>query len=240
MSCYLGFQPSDSTKYFFISYNSEDYNRIGPIAKKLSECEISLWYDYGLEYGEKWEKQIAGKIKDATAIILFFTKGILLKENSYVRKEYLMATKFFGKKVYVVMLDKVAKTEIPDDKVTWWIDIQEKQTINVMGVDDKDVIVNNLLRAMGINNAIKNRTRILNTIVTTKQDSLENSKQNISYKDSFRFSKNQFGVKESFFSQSKQKRAMARVFRQLKIYVMGRIISLNSISCKRRFSLWVR
>lgn len=150
MSCYLGFQPTDKPSYFFVSYNSEDVDRIGPIAQRLFHGNVPLWYDYGLEYGEKWESQISGRIKDAQAIILFFTKGILIKQTSYVRKEYEMATKYFGRKVYVVMMDKIENTDVPYDKVPWWIDVQENQSIAVAGVNDLDVIVNQILKAIGM------------------------------------------------------------------------------------------
>jgi spore maturation protein SpmB len=53
-----------------------------------------------------------------------------------VRKEYTMATEYFDKKVYVVILDQVEKREIPFDKVPFWIDIQEKQCINAIGITD--------------------------------------------------------------------------------------------------------
>ena len=81
MSCYLGFAPSDRPNYYFVSYNSEDVDRITPIAKSLFHAGVPLWYDFGLEYGEKWESQISEKIMNLQAILLFFTKGILTKQR---------------------------------------------------------------------------------------------------------------------------------------------------------------
>jgi len=150
MSCYLGFQPTDKPNYFFVSYNSEDLDRVGPIAQRLFHSNVPLWYDFGLEYGEKWESQISGRIKDSQALILFFTKGILTKNNSYVRKEYEMATKYFDRKVYVVMLDEIANRDVPFEKVPWWIDVQEHQSIAAAGVTDLDTVVNKILEAIGM------------------------------------------------------------------------------------------
>lgn len=130
MACYLGFQPTDEKEYYFVSYNSEDVGKIGPIVQKLNDSAVPLWYDYGLEYGEKWESEISGRIKDAKAIIMFFTKGILDKEESYVRKEYNMATKFYEKKVYVVLLDKINKADVPYTIVPWWIDVESRHCID--------------------------------------------------------------------------------------------------------------
>ena len=95
-------------------------------------------------------KNIAERIRDSQAVILFFTKGILLKENSYVRKEYKMATEFFNKKVYVIMLDSIKNEDVPYDKVPWWIDIQEKQNIHLSDIDDLSKTKTEILSALGI------------------------------------------------------------------------------------------
>ena len=68
MSCYLGFTPTADPNYYFVSYNSEDADRVGLIAQRLCRSDVPLWYDYGLEYGEKWEGQISGRLKDAQAV----------------------------------------------------------------------------------------------------------------------------------------------------------------------------
>lgn len=74
MSEYLGFKPTTRPNYFFVSYNSEDCVRVGKVASQLFHADVPLWYDYGLEYGEKWETQISGKIKDTQAMLLFLQK----------------------------------------------------------------------------------------------------------------------------------------------------------------------
>lgn len=130
MSAYLGFQPTKNPVYYFVSYNNEDAKRVGDIAKTMSYSGINLWYDHGIEYGDHWETIITERIQNAQAIILFFTRGILKKSNSYVQKEYKMATQFYDKKVYIVMLDEIKNEEVPLEKVAWWIDINEKQSIN--------------------------------------------------------------------------------------------------------------
>ena len=149
MSNYLGLQPTQRPDYYFISYNSEDRDRVGSVAKQLSYANMPIWYDYGLEYGEKWESQIADKIKNAQAVILFFTKGILKKENSYVRKEYEIATKYLNKKVYIVMVDKMERSDIPDEKVLWWVDIQERQIVDIIDMSIEKA-VDKILEAAGI------------------------------------------------------------------------------------------
>ena len=82
MAEYLGFEPTKSSKYYFVSYNSQDAKRISSIAKQLAADGMPLWYDYDLEYGAMWEQQITERIMNSEAVILFFTKGIFVKEQS--------------------------------------------------------------------------------------------------------------------------------------------------------------
>jgi hypothetical protein len=82
MSNYLGFDPNECSDYYFVSYNNEDAARVGEIAMRLYQDRIPLWYDHGIEYGEKWETKISGKLAGCRAVLLFFTKGILQKESS--------------------------------------------------------------------------------------------------------------------------------------------------------------
>ncbi|MBR3597835.1 MAG: toll/interleukin-1 receptor domain-containing protein [Clostridia bacterium] len=156
MACYLGFQPTDEKEYYFVSYNSEDVGKIGPIVQKLNDSAVPLWYDYGLEYGEKWESQISSKIKDAKAIILFFTKGILSKDESYVRKEYDIATEYFGKKVYVILLDKINNNDISFDMIPWWYEIKKRQCVVASEIENLEEICNEIKKAIKADNNIVN------------------------------------------------------------------------------------
>lgn len=149
MSNYLGFSPTNSSEYYFISYNSEDADRVGVITTALADAGIPLWYDYGLEYGEKWEPTIAKKIRKCKSVILFFTKGILSKESSFVQKEYKMATKGYRKKIYVVLMDDIRIEDVPDDKMIWWMDILELQCINAFSISDTSDLVGKIVNAIG-------------------------------------------------------------------------------------------
>ncbi|MBR6158466.1 MAG: leucine-rich repeat protein [Lachnospiraceae bacterium] len=149
MSNYLGFQPSDNSKYYFVSYNNEDANRVGPIAKELSDGGISLWYDYGIEYGDYWEHTIAKKIRNSEAVILFFSKGILSKTNSFVQKEFKMATRSYNKKVIVIMMDNIMDPEVPDDKQSWWYDLTALQCINAFLISNTADLVSKIADAIG-------------------------------------------------------------------------------------------
>ena len=149
MSEYLGFEPSRNKIFYFVSYNSEDKEKIAKIAKTMMHNGINLWYDYGIDYGEKWEEIITKKIKESQGVLLFFTKGILNKQESYVQKEYRIA-EFLGRKIYVAMVDQIKKEEVPDKKVSWWVDIMEKQTVNLFETNDLSKNIDKLAKLLGV------------------------------------------------------------------------------------------
>ena len=149
MSNYLGFTPTTSKEYYFISYNNEDAVKVGTIASALANAGVSLWYDYGLEYGEKWEPTIAKRIDESKAVILFFTKGILKKESSFVQKEFKMADKVYKKKIYVVLMDEINNTDVPYDKIGWWLDIQDLQCINAFAFSKTSDLLKTITKAIG-------------------------------------------------------------------------------------------
>ena len=161
MSAYLGFRPTKNSVYYFVSYNSEDAERVGEITKAMSYSGINLWYDYGIEYGDSWETTIAERIQNAQAVILFFTKDILKKSQSYVQKEYKIATQFYNKKVYVIMLDEIANSDIPVEKVSWWVDINEKQCINGCQYADISQLIEALSCSLGIQTHEDKMNRII-------------------------------------------------------------------------------
>lgn len=102
----LGFEAETGNDFYFVSYNSNDSDRISAHARQIHDEGIPLWYDKGLLYGEKWEEEIGLHIANARAFILFFTKGILAKKESYVEKEFRIA-KRQGKKIFVLMVDRL-------------------------------------------------------------------------------------------------------------------------------------
>lgn len=129
MSAYLGIEPTKRPDYYFVSYNNEDAERLSPLMKQLVHYNVPLWYDYGLEYGEQWQTEIANRIQGCQAMLLFVTKGIFEKTKPYVTVEYEIATQYRDKKVYVILVDDIQKNEIPNSLLSWWIDISHKQTL---------------------------------------------------------------------------------------------------------------
>lgn len=148
MSSYLGFDPTENPEFYFVSYNNEDADRVGPITSMMAQSGIPLWYDYGIEYGEQWTNQINRKLSEAKTMILFFTRGILEKRDSYVQKEFKIA-RFFRKKVIIVMLDEIQDSEVPVSKVDWWVEINEKQILNLYRETEPEAVFGEVRRALG-------------------------------------------------------------------------------------------
>lgn len=149
MSEYLGFQPTSRPGYFFLSYNSEDKERVGELAGMLEKSSVPIWYDYGIPYNEKWEAEISSRIKASAGMILFFTRGILQKENSYVQKEYRLA-KFHRTEITVVLLDQIRDEEVPAEKAPFWLDLTERQCVHGYSEPDQIKLCETVSKAIGM------------------------------------------------------------------------------------------
>lgn len=148
MSSYLGFIPSKKEHFYFVSYSNKDARRIRKIVRALNDAGIPLWYDYGLKYGEEWEKEIAKRIEKTKAVLLFFTKRILRKKPSYVEVEYEKAREL-KKDIYVLLVDKINDKKVPVLKLDWWHDISRMQCVNLWEWKKQEK-VREVFRALGI------------------------------------------------------------------------------------------
>ena len=147
MANYLGFNPTERKEdYYFISYSSEDVEYVGSISRKLHDQNIPVWYDYGIDYGNKWEATISKKIIHCTAVILFFSLRVLQKKDSYVLKELIIA-KDFGKPVYPVLLEEVDIKKVPEETYHHWVSIKSYQGIAAFNMN-QETVLSELKRAL--------------------------------------------------------------------------------------------
>ena len=123
MSCEFGFEPTMTQPYYFISYNSQDVERVAPICCEMNARGIPMWYDKGLISSEKWERQITENIRNCKEVILFVTSKMMIRENTYVRKEFIFAQRF-EKNVRVVMLDEIDFNKVNDNLKGWFLDLE--------------------------------------------------------------------------------------------------------------------
>ena len=78
MARYLGIDVVNEGKYYFVSYNSEDADRVSEYMAALHSKGLPMWYDYGIEIGDKWSNTIAGKMSGSEAVIMFLSRQISL------------------------------------------------------------------------------------------------------------------------------------------------------------------
>ncbi len=149
MSKNLGIASVSDGIYYFISYNSEDEKRVSEIVKVLEQYSLPMWYDNGLKVGEEWEREIADRIQGSEAVILFLTAGIFEKASSYVQKEFTMATRFFNKRVYVVRLDEIENSKIPNKYLSFYIDVCNMQAINAAEFSDTHKLCSRMMSELG-------------------------------------------------------------------------------------------
>lgn len=151
MTGYLGFEPSLSKQFYFVSYNSEDTDRIAPILASAHSKGLPMWYDKGLRFDQStWEAQIADKIDNCTAVIMFITRGILEKSNSsFVHKEYRLAREFSDKPVCPVFLDRIENREIPIAMRSWWIDLTSYHGVMAFRFSNAQDTANALITELG-------------------------------------------------------------------------------------------
>lgn len=182
MSRDLGIPITEEGNYYFISYNTEDSIRISPIVQQLHLYHLPMWYDKGIHYGSIWEESIANHIAGCTAVILFFTKQILEKKESYVFVEYEMAKSYFKKPIYVVFLDEVDKSMVPNRLIRWMIELDRLQCIHKIFFPDQAEFLLEILNMTGYDQAewepaessLKKLTPTfaLNTITESSQDTV--------------------------------------------------------------------
>ncbi|MGN0474524.1 MAG: leucine-rich repeat protein [Acutalibacteraceae bacterium] len=131
MATNFGFEPLTNGKRYFISYKTEDLMLVSSIARQLNAMGVPMWYDYGIEKGEKWNIEINKNIHDCEAVIMFATKCLFSSVDTYVRKEYRLASGYH-KKIYVIWLEKVEFNDVNENLKDWFLDIEELQGINVV------------------------------------------------------------------------------------------------------------
>lgn len=69
----------------FISYASEDRNRVRPLAEALIERGINVWWDRSLAAGQDYTAIIEKELKDAKAVIVVWTQSSA--NSTFVRDE---------------------------------------------------------------------------------------------------------------------------------------------------------
>lgn len=153
MSCDFGFDPTNGDDYYFISYNSEDADRVGAICRALNDRGLPMWYDRGLENGESWRTGLSEKIIGCREAIFFITRGIFEKARDRESGDVYTYTEFqkaeeYNKKRRIVWLDEVDHKDVPRSLEIFWIKLNALHGLYTAGMKPEKV-VEEILRALG-------------------------------------------------------------------------------------------
>ena len=86
----LPFAPYEGQEpYIFVSYAHKNKDKVYPIIKRLHEMGYRLWYDEGIEAGDKWFKVISDHLRRSACMLLFWSPEA--EKSQWVGKEILIA-----------------------------------------------------------------------------------------------------------------------------------------------------
>lgn len=164
MSTDFGFRATEEQDYYFISYNTEDADRVGEICRLLNEAGLPIWYDEGIPIDSYWESILAERIDHCKEAIFFITKGIFkkaqykkTKNDIFTYREYDLARRY-KKKILIVLLDEIEDSIVPHSLMTWWQEIDPGVRQGVIAYNHnpdmtRDIILNALSQNANIDNA---------------------------------------------------------------------------------------
>ena len=160
MATHFGFEPSTDRGYYFISYNTEDADRVSAICNYLYKAGVKIWYDAGIPHDSNWHGILAEKIDKSEEVIFFITKGIFRKAKErqlkqsevYPYLEYDMA-KFYEKKTLIVVLDEIGRNDLPYELMHWWQEINPSVKQGVLGINTElNEVARRILHELGFKN----------------------------------------------------------------------------------------
>lgn len=73
--------------YAFVSYKSEDVERVARLAKALQSCGLDVWWDRYLRGGENWHAQIQSALESANCVVVVWTHASAGSAGDFVRDE---------------------------------------------------------------------------------------------------------------------------------------------------------
>jgi len=71
----------------FVSYKSEDAERVARLAQALQSCALNVWWDRYLPGGENWHAEIQRALENAKCVIVVWTQASVEPDGDFVRDE---------------------------------------------------------------------------------------------------------------------------------------------------------
>lgn len=73
--------------HVFVSYKSEDAERVARLAKALASSGLDVWWDRYLAGGENWHAQIKSTLESAKCVVVVWTHASVGPAGDFVRDE---------------------------------------------------------------------------------------------------------------------------------------------------------
>lgn len=70
-----------SDPFIFVSYAHKDRESVFPLILALHEQGFHIWYDEGIDPGNKWAADVARALKDASQFLVFISPSSILSKN---------------------------------------------------------------------------------------------------------------------------------------------------------------
>ena len=149
MATDFGFEASkNKSGYYFVSYNTEDSDRVAEICHYLHDAGLDIWYDEGIPRNSRWKSVIGKKIRKSTQFIIFITKGLFVKaqrtipkeglKHVWTHREFEIAEEWKEEdEELVVVLDEWndIKDYVHEDLSEWFADLKSRQVIYAAGMN---------------------------------------------------------------------------------------------------------
>ena len=137
----ISFMPAD----VFISYSSNDQDKVVKLADKLRSSGVSIWVDEsGIGAATLWSKEIAGAIKGCKVLVLMVTPNSVTSKN--VVKEVSLAAEQ-NKQILPVILEP---TQIPEALEYHLAGIQHLDVGGMSATESAEEILPAVLRLLGM------------------------------------------------------------------------------------------
>lgn len=104
------FAAEEEKPFAFVSYRHADRKSVFDVIKNLYEAGFRLWYDEGLNIGEKYDEVIEKHVKECAAFLLFVTENS--KNSKYIIENEIPWAKETKKPIIKVFLQKGENIEI--------------------------------------------------------------------------------------------------------------------------------
>ena len=73
--------------HIFVSYKSEDVQRVARLAQALQRCGLEVWWDRYLSGGENWQAEIERALENTKCVIVIWTQASVGPAGDFVRDE---------------------------------------------------------------------------------------------------------------------------------------------------------